>query len=143
MTKFYSNKALSEKLSLPLTKIRRYTKEVLPPDLEATQSSGKSRKLSLREAFKIYLCAHMITKMGLLMEDVKKILADLDPWLEQNGHYPDVPPPKPDEIIDVDMEGFQEGMASIQQPWWYFTEIRIMRANTASGFFYKTIELLF
>ena len=141
MTKFYSNKALSEKLRIPLTKVRRYASIILAPDKEVTLQSGKARKHNLRESFQIYLCSHMITKMGLTMNEVQTILKDIYIWLERNGVYPGgTRKGEPDEIVGYDYpdsEGeWHDGIAQIYHP----IDINIYRTNTASGFIYRTIK---
>ena len=140
MTKFYSNKELSKKLSIPLTKIRRYANTILDPDEEATRQSGKSRRHSKREALQIYLCGHMIAKMGLTMNEAKVILQDLSPWLELNGLYPDSPKGEPDDIFYADSFNDQLKEVSAEFDWYYPIDIQIMRANTPSGFYYITIK---
>ena len=141
MKKFYSNKELADKLSIPLTKVRRYASIILAPDEEASLQSGKTRKHNLQESFHIYLCSHMITKMGLTMNEVQAILEDISPWLEQNGIYPGSPRKgEPDEIVYVDYQPNEDGGWPVSEPWYYPIEIHIIRANTPSGFFYRTIK---
>ena len=141
MKKLHSNDELSKKLDTPLPKVRRYANMILGPDAEATQQSGKSRKHNLREAFHIYLCAHMITKMGLTMNEVRAILKDISPWLEQNGIYPGSPRKgEPDEIVNIDYQPHEDGGWPVATPWYYPIEIHINRATTPSGFFYRTIK---
>ena len=140
MKKFYSNKELSEKLVIPLTKIRRYSGTILDPDEEATRQSGKSRKLSKKEAFLIYLCAHLVTKMGMVMDEAEAIIHDISPWLEANGFFPDSPKGKQDDTFYYDYINEKDELVPGERPWYFPIEIQIMRANTPSGFFYRTIK---
>jgi len=141
MNKFYTNKELADKLHIPLTKVRRYANMILNPDEEATQQSGKSRKNNLREAFHIYLCAHMITKMGFTMNEVQTILKDISPWLDQKGIYPGSPRKgEPEEIVYIDYQPYEDGGWPVAEPCYYPIEIHIVRATTPSGFFYRTIK---
>ena len=117
------NKELSEKFGIPLTKIRRYAKDFLPPDPEATQHSGKARKHHMNEALTIYLAEHLIADMGFKTKEAKNILKVLEPWLFRKGFYPEKPPGV------VPEEGH--------------TLIHIIRAGTESGFFYKSVKLIY
>lgn len=117
------NKEFSEKFEIPHSKVRRYAKEFLPPDPVATMHSGKAREHSANEAFTIYLAEHLIADMGFKTDEAKNIMQALEPWLKLKGFYPELGP----------------GVEPDKEP----TSIHIIRAGTTSGFFYKSVKLIF
>lgn len=86
-----TSKILSEKLDIPLNKIRRWTKELLPSDREVTLKSGHGRKFSPNDGFFIYLGGYMVSEFGLTFDGARKALKILKPWLLMNGLVPDIP----------------------------------------------------
>lgn len=86
-----TNKILSEKLSIPLYKIRRWTKELLPPDPRATRRSGYAREFSNNDGFLVYLGGYLVSALSLTFCEAKEVIKEITPWLEQNGMLPDIP----------------------------------------------------
>jgi hypothetical protein len=86
-----TNAILSEKLDIPLSKIRRWTKELLPPDPKATRRSGYKREFSNNDGFFIYLGGHMVSELGFTFDGARKALEILTDWLLFNGLVPDIP----------------------------------------------------
>lgn len=86
-----TNKIMSEKLSIPITKIRRNTKEFLGEDLKATRRSGYKREFSINDGFFVYLGGYLVSELGLSFEGARKALKTLKPWLLLNGFVPDIP----------------------------------------------------
>ena len=117
------NKEISEKFEIAHTKVRRYAKDFLPADPVATHQSGKAREHSVNDVFKIYLAEHLIVDMGFKTEEAQNIMHDLGPWLEHNGFFPENGP----------------GVVPVQEP----TLIHIIKAATESGFFYKSVKLIY
>ena len=86
-----TNKKLSESLDLPIARVRRWTKEFLPPDLVATRRSGYSRKFSLNEGFFIYWGGTMVQQYNITYDIVRKMINVIRPWALCNGHVPEIP----------------------------------------------------
>jgi hypothetical protein len=107
---------LAGMIDVSTTKARRYAKELLAPDPEATRQSGKAREINDDEGFIIWLGLHLVNKMGFSMNDAKAIINDLRPWMESKGLFPDMKFKPDGRAIDYD--------------------IQIKRATTASGFWY-------
>jgi hypothetical protein len=78
----------SELLNIPHTKSKRYTREFLGPDPEATIQSGHARLLNLREAFFVYLGAHLVSDLNFTVHEAKIIIEKLKPWLIEFGLFP-------------------------------------------------------
>lgn len=86
----YRNSEVAEKLEIPHTKVKRFSRELFGPDSRATMRSGYAREHTLREAFKIYLGVHLVSALNFTVFDVRQILSDLDLWLEIKDLYPDL-----------------------------------------------------
>lgn len=137
-----TSKELSERTGIELTKIRRYVKDILEPDPEATQQSGKSRTHRLNDSFKIYLTNFLVSKYGFITKNAKAILSDIDQWLDKKQIYPEYA-----QISDAAGWGIVADVFELKDgTTWpeakiprYSTEIKIFRANTASGFYYHAI----
>ena len=82
---------LSEKLHIPITKVRRWAKEFLPPDPIATRRSGYTRKMSLNAAFNVYLGGILVSLLGFSFYEGRDILEKLSPWMKKVGLLPEIP----------------------------------------------------
>lgn len=81
MLKYYLNKDLSQKLSVPLAKWKRWSREFLPPDPLGGYRSGYARQYSLREAFRVYLGGHLVSDLRFTIPEARTILDNLDSWI--------------------------------------------------------------
>jgi hypothetical protein len=87
MIKYYNNREISHSLGLNLARWKRWTREFLPPDPLGGLQSGYARQLSMREVFWVALGGHLVGFLKFSIHQAKAILADLEPWLEQNGYF--------------------------------------------------------
>lgn len=95
-----TNSILSEKLGIPLTKVRRWTKKFLPPDPRATRRSGYAREISNNDAFFVYLGGYIVSTLGFSFHEARKILEILKPWMLSIGLVPDIPASAKREGVD-------------------------------------------
>jgi hypothetical protein len=86
-----TNKELSEKLKIPITKIRRNTKELLGEDPVAKRRTGFKRQFSFNEGFFVYLGGFLVSHLGMSFEGARNTLEILKPWLFLNGLVPAIP----------------------------------------------------
>lgn len=86
-----TNKILSEKLGIPITKVRRNTKEFLGGDPKAKRRSGYKREFSNNDGFFVYLGGYLVSDLGLSFDAARRALEVLKPWLLLNGFVPDIP----------------------------------------------------
>jgi hypothetical protein len=86
-----TNGIMAEKLEISLYQVRRWTKELLPPDPKATRRSGYIRKFSNNDGFMVRLGGYLVSILMLSFADAREILDILKPWLYQNGLVPDIP----------------------------------------------------
>ena len=86
-----TNTILSDKLHIPLTKFRRWTKEFLRPDPKARRRSGYTRGLTNNEGFIVFLGGHMVSDLGFSFADARRFIQYLMPWIQQNGLLPEIP----------------------------------------------------
>jgi hypothetical protein len=66
---------------------KRWTREFLAPDPLGGLQSGYARQFSMREAFLVALGGHLVGFLKFSIHQARTILADLEPWLEQNGYF--------------------------------------------------------
>ena len=84
MQKFFMNRELAERLGLPLSRWKRWSREFLPPDPLGGLQSGYARQYSLRDAFAVYLGGYLVAGMGFSIPEARRILQDLNGWLKKN-----------------------------------------------------------
>jgi hypothetical protein len=75
-------------LDIPHTKAKRYTREFLGPDPEATIQSGRTRSLTLQQTFIVYSGAHLVSGQNFTVYEAKLIIGNLQPWLTKLGLFP-------------------------------------------------------
>jgi hypothetical protein len=102
-----TNKKMSEALDIPLYKIRRWTKELLPPDPKATRRSGYAREFTINDGFFVYLGGFFVLR-GYVFYEVRNILEPLKPYLLMAGLVPDIPIYAKREGIEIKMNQSQE-----------------------------------
>jgi hypothetical protein len=86
-----TNKELSEKLNIPITKVRRNTKEFLGEDPVAKRRTGFKRHFTINEAFFVYLGGFLVSHLGMSFQGARNTLEILKPWLLLNGLVPAIP----------------------------------------------------
>jgi hypothetical protein len=86
-----TNKKLSEGLDIPLYKIRRWTKELLPPDPKATRRSGHAREFPVNDGFFVALGGYLVSRYNYVFYEVRNILEQLKPYLLKTGLVPEIP----------------------------------------------------
>jgi hypothetical protein len=95
-----TNKIMSEKLGIPISKVRRNTKELLGEDPKATRRSGYKREFSLNEGFLVFLGGELVSRFNLSFGNARKALDVIKPWLLKNGLVPEPPKEAGREGID-------------------------------------------
>ena len=86
-----TNSQLAEKLNIPLSKIRRWTKEFLPPDPIATRRSGYKKHMSLNDAFEVILGGKLVSDFGFSFYEARQILKELKTTIVSSGLLPEIP----------------------------------------------------
>jgi hypothetical protein len=86
-----TNTIMAEKLDIPLTKTRRWTKEFLPPDPLATRRSGYTRQFSENDGFMVYVSGYLVSELGFSFAVARGIMKELSPWIYKIGLLPDIP----------------------------------------------------
>jgi hypothetical protein len=87
MIRYYNNRELSYSLGINHARWKRWTREFLEPDPLGGLQSGYARQFSMREAFLVALGGHLVGFLKFSIHQARTILADLEPWLEQNGYF--------------------------------------------------------
>jgi hypothetical protein len=75
-----TNSELARITRHPISKVRRNTKEFLPPDPQASRRSGYSRKFNLDDAYKVYIGTYLVSTLAYSFPDARTIIVDLWPW---------------------------------------------------------------
>ena len=83
-----TNSCLARITKLPISKVRRNTKEFLPPDPQATRRSGYSRRFNLDEGYKVYIGTHLVSTLSYSFPDARTIITDIWPWAESVNLLP-------------------------------------------------------
>ena len=86
-----TNTILAKKLDIPLSKIRRWTKEFLPPDPLATRRSGYTRKFSENDGFMVYVSGYLVSNLDFSFASTRDIMKELSSWIYKIGLLPDIP----------------------------------------------------
>lgn len=77
---------------LNLAKVKRWSRAFLGSDPAAGIRMGYERKLTLNEAFLLYLGGLFVSKLQVPLKEVPKLLSDLKLWLKAKGMLPDFYP---------------------------------------------------
>jgi hypothetical protein len=102
-----TNSILSELLGIPLSKIRRWTKEFLTPHPRATRRSGYTREITPNESFYIFLGGHLVTNFGWTYHQARTALEIIWQWMEKNGMVPEIPEWAKREGIDCEISRYE------------------------------------
>jgi hypothetical protein len=86
-----NNKIFSEKLNIPISKVRRNTKEFLGEDPIAKRRTGFRREFSVNDGYFVYLGGLLVSHLGFSFHEARRIIDDLKPWLLKIGYVPDIP----------------------------------------------------
>jgi len=122
-----TNTILSERLGMPISKIRRDSKEFLPPDLRAKRRSGYKRMIDLNDAFRVYLGGHLVSVLGFSFTEARTILNDIKDWMAEVGLLPvlsEAPLEAERTGIDMDIKSYQ---------------VRIIKDKIHDRFYYQVI----
>ncbi len=84
---YYTSSELSDKLSINLSRWKRWVRDFLAPDPLGGIQSGYARQLSLKEAFTVFLGGILVSELRFGVQEAVRILADLSPWLKKKGYF--------------------------------------------------------
>jgi len=86
-----TNKILADSMGVPLTRIRRWAKEYLPPDPKATRQSGYLREYSDNDGWFLFISGIIMDATGFTFRKTQKIMNEiLKPWMFRVGLAPDI-----------------------------------------------------
>jgi hypothetical protein len=98
---------MSDKLGVPLSKIRRWAMEFLPPDPRATRQSGYGREHTDNDAWFFYLGGKIIEATGMPFKVIVPLMEEhIKPWCWDVGLIPDNTPPRVPKGIDKKIEEY-------------------------------------
>ena len=87
MIKFFTNREVSKRLDINLSKWKRWSREFLPPDPLGGMQSGFARQYSPDGAFTVYFGGHLVADLKFTIPEAKKIVKDLHLWFSKKGFY--------------------------------------------------------
>jgi hypothetical protein len=87
MIKFFTNREVSKRLDINLSKWKRWSREFLPPDPLGGMQSGFARQYSPDGAFTVYLGGHLVADLKFAIPEAKQIVTDLHAWFVEKGFY--------------------------------------------------------
>lgn len=85
MIKFFTSRALSQRLEINLAKWKRWSREFLPPDPLGGMQSGYARQYNPDQAFTVYLGGLLVADLKFTIPEAKQIIQDLQGWLTEKG----------------------------------------------------------
>jgi len=85
-----TSRQLAQRLSIPLARWKRWSREFLAPDPLAGKQSGYARQYYLNDAFTVYLGGHLVSHLNFAIPEARRIVADLQPWLDRHGFHFDL-----------------------------------------------------
>ena len=87
MIKYFTNREVSKRLDINLSKWKRWSREFLPPDPLGGMQSGFARQYSPDGAFTVYLGGHLVADLKFAIPEARQILTDLHAWFAEKGFY--------------------------------------------------------
>jgi hypothetical protein len=87
MIKFFTAKELSQTFNINLARLKRWSREFLPPDPLGGLQSGYARQYNPDEAFTVILGGHLVGDLKLTIPDARQIIRDLNEWLAEHEFY--------------------------------------------------------
>jgi len=87
MIKFFTNREVSKRLDINLSKWKRWSREFLPPDPLGGMQSGFARQYSPDGAFTVYFAGHLVADLKFTIPEAKQIIKDLHEWFAEKGFY--------------------------------------------------------
>ena len=101
-----TNREFSEKLKIPIGKVRRNTKELLGEDPRATRRSGYGREFTVNEGFYVFLGGILVSNHGLTFGQARDALETIKPWLLANQLVPEPPKNSGSKGVDEEIQTF-------------------------------------
>jgi len=90
MIKFFTNRELSDRLGIKLSKWKRWSREFLPPDPLGGMQSGYARQYNPDQAFTVFLGGHLVADLKFSIPEANQIIIDLNKWLSEKGFFFDL-----------------------------------------------------
>ena len=87
MIHYYTNRELAEKLEVNLARWKRWSRSFLPPDPLGGMQSGYARQYLFKDLFKVFLGGYLLGHLKLSVNESRKVLDDISPWLGNNGFF--------------------------------------------------------
>ena len=87
MIKFFTNREVSNRLDINLSKWKRWSREFLPPDPLGGMQSGFARQYSPDGAFTVYFGGHLVADLKFTIPEAKQTVTDLHTWFAEKGFY--------------------------------------------------------
>jgi hypothetical protein len=101
-----TNREFSEKLKIPIGKVRRNTKELLGEDPRATRRSGYGREFTINEGWYVFLGGTLVSNHGLTFGQARDALETIKPWLLLNQLVPEPPKNSGSKGVDEEIQTF-------------------------------------
>jgi hypothetical protein len=92
---------MAEALDIPISKVRRNTKEFLGDDPRAARRAGVKREFSLNDGFFVFLGGGLVTDYNLTFGNARRALEFIKPWLLKNQLVPEPPKGSKREGVDA------------------------------------------
>jgi hypothetical protein len=84
---YFNSQYLADKFNINPAKWKRWSREFLPPDPLGGLRSGYARQFSHGEAFSVFMAGFLVSSLKFTVQEVRRILKDLEPWLKERGFF--------------------------------------------------------
>lgn len=126
MIRFFTNRELSHKFGINLAKLKRWSREFLPPDPLGGLQSGFARQYNIDDAFTVFLGGHLVAELKCTIPEARTILQDLQAWLKK----------EPFDLKSPDDKQFNDEQNLRVGRYVIFIVKQSVTAEPAAGFYY-------
>ncbi|MDL2275217.1 hypothetical protein LJC22_03715 [Desulfosarcina sp. OttesenSCG-928-G10] len=85
MIHYYTNREISEKLSINPARWKRWSRVFLPPDPLGGMQSGYARQYLYGDLFIVFLGGHLLTHHKQTVPEARQVISDLTSWMKKTG----------------------------------------------------------
>ena len=85
-----NSKEMARRWGINLARLKRWSREFLPPDPKAGQRMGLAREYTLAEGYDLFFCGSLVSELGFSIPEARTILNDLRSFLTTIRAYPGI-----------------------------------------------------
>lgn len=125
MIHYYTNREISEKLSINPARWKRWSRVFLPPDPLGGMQSGYARQYLYGDLFTVFLGGHLLSHHKLTVPEARQVISDLTPWMKKAG------------FLDLKKKAQQESGVCVRVFFYLEAATKTLEAATKTGFAFR------